>query len=263
MEVEGSQLQSLPEVKIEQDSNPDLLSDDYPEMYHEIYNAYKEKDYDLCVSFIDKVKEDYVEYKILKSACLIMSTNPGKENLSEAHKILDVVLKKDTENPYTLYAKGLAFYHDDKWSESIEFFKRAVELDPDDMERAELMLGRAQAKIHEKKRSIHGSSIVVKTILARNQARLQARKKIRSNLERHKAAVQARGRNIRIVRRFGCDICDHFFGKKVSCQRSHAIQSITVELFSTTSTDTIEVFTIETLHMIFQNSQRIRSIRML
>lgn len=195
MEVEELQVKTEKEVKSEPVIQSTILTTtldpDFPEKYHEIYGAYKEKDYDLCLSYIDGVSEDHIEYQILKSACLIHS---GKK-VSEAHKILDSVLEKDPGNAYTLYAKGLAFYHDDQWEDSITYFKKALEMDSGDMERAELMMERAEEKMSERQRR---------------------------SVKKHRASVKTfkqQPRASRIIRRFGCDICNHFFGKKYNLDR--------------------------------------------
>lgn len=158
--------------------------------YKEIYKCYKSKDYEKCIAFIEEVEETYMEYEILKSACLIHSG----QKISEAHKILDDALDKDSDNPFTLYAKGLAFYHEENWQESIFCFKKARRLNPSsDLERAEIMLQKAEAKIEEMKRS-----------------------------EKHTSSVRhfrRSGGSTHIVRRFGCELCEHFFGKKYNLDR--------------------------------------------
>lgn len=135
------------------------------------------------------MKEYHIEYEILKAACLI---HAGKK-VSEAHKILDEVLENDPDNAYTLYAKGLAYFHEDKWEDSILYFEKALELDSGDMERAEVMIIKAQEKIRESQSSSrHRTSVNVK----------------RST---HRAS--------RVARRFGCEKCNHFFGKKYNLDR--------------------------------------------
>lgn len=161
-----------------------------PENYHEIYACYKAKDYNKCLSFIDAVKEEHIEYQILKSACFIHSGT----KVSESHKILDHVLEKNPENPYTIYAKGLAFYHEEKYSESLVYFEKARKLDTSsNMERAEVMMEKAQSKITESERQIQ-----------RRDSMLQQRTNQHSS---------------RIIRRFGCELCNHFFGKKFNLDR--------------------------------------------
>lgn len=49
----------------------------YPPLYNEIYNSYTSKDYQGCLNYIEQVKEEHVEYKILRSACLIQQGKVG------------------------------------------------------------------------------------------------------------------------------------------------------------------------------------------
>lgn len=184
-----------PSVKIEETTSEGFINNNHcPEKYHEIYKCYKDKDYENCLLYMSEVTEELVEYQILKSACLI-----HLGNLSEAHEILDEILEKDQDNAYTIYAKGLAYYHEENYKESVGYFERARSLDPSkDMERAELMIDRAEEKLSEQKQSM-------KPAPARNQTSTFHFK--RSPISSH------------IVRRFGCEICDHFFGKKFNLDR--------------------------------------------
>lgn len=196
MEVDDDNFDLVSEVKIETEmkSEPRIVqtivdNKTFPEKYHEIYGAYKLKDYDKCLSYIDEVTEEHIEYQILKSACMIHS---GKK-VSDAHKILDDVLEKDPNNAYTLYAKGLAFYHEDKWEESIEYFEWALEFESD-MQRAEVMREKAQERIDERDES--AKTVTPMLTIKRSPP-----------YSNH------------IVRRFGCEICNHFFGKKFNLDR--------------------------------------------
>lgn len=200
---------NLDNVKTESNENKECIKK-FPEKYHEIYRCYKEKDYAKCLSIIEDVTEDHIEYKILESACLI---HLGTK-VSEAHKILDEVLERDPENAFTIYgecssgtwsvshfknpfailAKGLAYYHEKKYQESAECFEKAFFLDQSpDMERAEIMMEKAQVKFNEMKRTTKPSEPFV-------------------NFKRSPQSSN-------IIRRFGCDLCSHFFGKKFNLDR--------------------------------------------
>lgn len=182
--------------QIRSDVNPENIEindkdnvKNYPEKYHEIYKSYKEKNFEQCLKFIEEVTEDHTEYKILESACLI---HLGTK-VSEAHRILDEVLEKDPDNAFTIYAKGLAYYHEERFQESAECFEKARLLDPSpDMERAEIMFEKAQSKVSEFKKTIKSEPFV-----------------------NYKRSPQSS----HIVRRFGCDLCSHFFGKKFNLDR--------------------------------------------
>lgn len=177
-----------PEEKVLVKIEDVIVNKHLPEKYYEIYKCYKEKDYESCLTFLSEVSEEPVEYKILKSACLI---HLGTK-VSEAHEILNEILEKDPENAFTIYAKGLAFYHEENYNESIEYFEKARYLDPTkDMERAEVMIEKAEEKLSEKEEK-HSAPF------------LHFR---RSPMSSH------------IVRRFGCEICNHFFGKKFNLDR--------------------------------------------
>ena len=176
-----------PKVKNEEFEDKDKK---FPQNYYEIYKCYKEKDYENCLSFLSEVTEELVEYQILKSTCYI---NLGK-NFSEAHDILNAILDKDSANAYTIYAKGLAFFHEERYKESVECFEKARYLDPSkDMERAEIMIEKAEDKINEKQRIMKHCVPLL-------------------NFKRSSSSSH-------IVRRFGCEICNHFFGKKFNLDR--------------------------------------------
>jgi hypothetical protein len=164
-----------------------------PEKYHEIYGSYKNKEFEKCLLYIEDVSDHYTEYQILKSACLIRLN----QKMSEAHDILDKVLEIEPDNAFTVYAKGLAFYHEEKWEDSLESFKLARMLDPTkDMERAEVMIEKAEDKLNELRHSSASSVITTRIPTFR-----------RSTGSSH------------IVRRFGCEICNHYFGKKFNLDR--------------------------------------------
>lgn len=131
LKVEKPELQTIQTNKL----NIAIRTPKLPEFYTEIYQSYTGKEYQKCLEIIDSVTEHHIEYDILKSACLI---HMGKK-LVDAHKILDDILLKHPNNSFTIYAKGLAFYHEEKWDEAIEYFERARELDSSpDMERGKL-----------------------------------------------------------------------------------------------------------------------------
>lgn len=116
-------------------------------------------------------------------------------SLSDAHQILDDILIKNPNNAYTIYAKGLAFYHEGQLEDSIENFERARELDTSpDMERADIMKFKAQMKINEIKRNVKLTPVAT-------------------------SFKQSPGSSGGIARRFGCEICHHFFGKKFNLDR--------------------------------------------
>jgi hypothetical protein len=132
------------------------------------------------------VKENHVEYQILAAACLLQL----KAKATEAHDILDKVLETHPDNAYTIYAKGLAFFHEGKFDESFDYFEKARMLDAsENMERAEIMMQKAKSKMAEIKRLATGS------------------------------LKKSSPTNGNVVRRFGCEICNHFFGKRFNLDR--------------------------------------------
>lgn len=199
MEVENMDI-DLSSIKNEQNETQILMetqvkgeSDNksYPEKYFEIYRSYSDKNYKQCLSYIEQVTEEHMEYKILQSACLIhLGTR-----IDEAHKILDEILENNPTNAYTIYAKGLAFYFEQQWEESIEHFERARELDKSsDMDRAEFMMEKAKKKLNSELEEVEE--------------------------ELHdEVATSKSPRRGRKVRRFGCEICNHFFAKKYNLDR--------------------------------------------
>lgn len=93
------------QIKTESSTNKVRL----PQHYREIYDSYTSRNYEKCLDIIEQVNEFHVEYSILKAACLIHM----EKDLSLAHEILDNILLKYPNNSYTIYAKGLAFYHEE------------------------------------------------------------------------------------------------------------------------------------------------------
>lgn len=166
-----------------------------PENYQEIYKNYKDKNYKHCLELLNNVSEQHTEYQILKSACMIHSG----EKVSEAHKILDEVIAGNPDNEFTIYAKGLAYYHEEKWEESIEYFNKARNMNQTaDMERAEILMEKAREKLKQSKSTSSSSS--------------SAASEPFRNFKRSPGSAN-------IIRRFGCDLCNHFFGKKFNLDR--------------------------------------------
>lgn len=149
-----------------------------PQNHREIYENYKNKNYRSCIALLQHVQADFVQYRIIKSACLIHMDD--KTSLAEAHKILDETLEYHQENAYAWYAKGLALYREGKWEECIKFLEKSIALDPGTMERAELLRDRAQDRVDEEE----------KQRISKSQAAMVSRK------------VEGEP----IVRRFGCEI---------------------------------------------------------
>lgn len=197
MDVENITNEDFRSIKTEQEARNVIFEEvesvnkqTNPENYHEIYGSYKKKDYEECLSLIENCEEYHTEYQILRSACII---HLG-EKVCEAHKILDDVLETDPDNAFTIYAKGLAYYHEENWEKSLEYFRNARMLNPTtDMERAEIMMEKAEEKLYE-----HDRSTVITTRIPTFR---------RSTGSSH------------IVRRFGCEICNHYFGKKFNLDR--------------------------------------------
>ncbi|CRK93850.1 CLUMA_CG007377, isoform A [Clunio marinus] len=172
-----------------------------PEKYTEIYESYTKKEYEKCIAIINDVSEHHVEYEILKSACWI---NLGK-NYPEAHRILDELLEEDSENAFTIYAKGLAYFHEEMWEQSIEYFSKARKLDESaDMDRAEVMLEKAQAKLNLLERETTPETKGSQGSLKRTESLIKYRRSFGGTNN---------------SRRFGCEICNHFFGKKFNLDR--------------------------------------------
>lgn len=149
------------------------------------------------MALLDEVTEEHIGYQILKSACMI---HLG-EKVSEAHRILDDVLLRCPENEFTIYAKGLAYYHEEQWEDAAKCFAQARAMnDTNEMERAEVMLEKAQDKIRA----------------AAEEAGESPKFDMYPNY-RHGSPSSSSGRGP--GRRFGCELCNHFFGKKFNLDR--------------------------------------------
>lgn len=192
METDPCEVEIKTECSDENKENGEIHLNDLilPQNYREIYETYKNKDYHGCLFLLDHVETDFVQYRIIRSACLIHLDE--KDYLSLAHETLDQALENHSNNAYIFYAKGLAYYHEMKWDDSIKFFDKSITMDPDNMERAEILRERAQDRLDEKQR------------INKSQAAMVSRRSFPG---------------IEIVRRFGCELCGHYFGKKYNLDR--------------------------------------------
>lgn len=169
-----------------------------PELYDEIYKCYKQKQYRDCLALLDEVTEEHIGYQILKSACMI---HLG-EKVSEAHRILDDVLLRCPENEFTIYAKGLAYYHEELWEDAAKCFAQARSMNStSEMERAEVMLGKAQEKMK---------------LAALEQLDSEDKSESSELFRTYRSSPVS---SSKVVRRFGCELCNHFFGKKFNLDR--------------------------------------------
>lgn len=67
--------------------------------------------------------------------------------------ILDGILRQRPTNAFCIYSKGLACYQDLQYEQAISFFKRAIELDPSGMQRAEALIKLAQRELEVREMS--------------------------------------------------------------------------------------------------------------
>ncbi|KAL7013729.1 hypothetical protein ACKWTF_015544 [Chironomus riparius] len=107
---------------------------------------YKTKQYTKCIKTIERIlkvtpKDQSSHYKILLAAS---NTMIGKK-FKRSHNLLNEVLAKNPFDAYALYGKGVAFYFESKFDESIRYFDRAIDVN-DEMEQAKEMRTRAQMK---------------------------------------------------------------------------------------------------------------------
>ena len=96
-----------------------------------VLRSYKSKRYGKCIELIQKIlnnntDENKDHYKILLAASLIMLRN----KIDKAHSILDDVLTWNPTNYDALYAKGVAFYFEQKMDDSVGMFDKALESNP-------------------------------------------------------------------------------------------------------------------------------------
>lgn len=128
-----------------------------PLKYDEILQAYKQENYRECINLINEVTgklsngyNGHVQYQILKCSCMIQL----EEHVQDVHEILNKILKDDNENVFAIYAKGLAYFTEDNYVESIEMFNKVLELDPSPtMVRARMKMREAEGILRIKNRS--------------------------------------------------------------------------------------------------------------
>ncbi|KAG5666805.1 hypothetical protein PVAND_014815 [Polypedilum vanderplanki] len=102
-----------------------------------IINAYRLKNYQRCIKLIERIlkfsqPEISTHYMILLAASYTMT----KKNFKKSHQLLDEVLKLEPNNSFAFYGKGVAFYFDGQFENSLRFLNLAIEVDEPNMERA-------------------------------------------------------------------------------------------------------------------------------
>ena len=114
-----------------------------------IFVKYQEKNFSVCLELIDAASErsrSLSTYKILKAACLVSL----KKKIDEAHCILDEVLIKEAGNAFAHYGKGLAFFEQEKFSQAIKCFDKAIEHNQtESMQKAREMKEKAEIKLKD------------------------------------------------------------------------------------------------------------------
>lgn len=110
-----------------------------------VLNAYKSRQYGKCIKTIERILKVTPEaqsshYKILLAAA---NTMIGR-NFKRSHNLLNEVLKVNPFDAYALYGKGVAFYFENKFEESLQYFDRAIAVDENGMEMAKEMKVKAQ-----------------------------------------------------------------------------------------------------------------------
>ncbi|KAG5666834.1 hypothetical protein PVAND_014844 [Polypedilum vanderplanki] len=96
----------------------------------EIFKAYATEDYNKCLEYLELLPEsdqNLNEIKVLKASCFVNIDNGNR--IKEAHEILNEIITTDPVNSFAHFAKGLAFFKQQKLVESIEYFKKASEND--------------------------------------------------------------------------------------------------------------------------------------
>lgn len=121
-------------------SDEELEESNLPVFDARVLKAYREKNYEKCVKLIDRIlvintDDNKDHYKILQAAAHTMIG----EDFKAAHSLLDEVLLSDTSNAFAVYGKGVALYFEKKFDESVAMFDRAIEMKPQEMERAKDM----------------------------------------------------------------------------------------------------------------------------
>jgi len=105
---------------------------------------YKSKQYTKCIKTIERIlkvtpKEQSSHYKILLAAA---NTMIGKR-FKRSHNLLNEVLSQNPFDSYALYGKGVAFYFEGKFEDSVRYFDLAIDVNEDGMEQANEMKTRA------------------------------------------------------------------------------------------------------------------------
>lgn len=105
---------------------------------------YKSKQYTKCIKTIERIlkvtpKEQSSHYKILLAAA---NTMIGKK-FKRSHNLLNEVLSQNPFDSYALYGKGVAFYFEGKFEDSVRYFDLAIDVNENGMEQAKEMKTRA------------------------------------------------------------------------------------------------------------------------
>lgn len=108
-----------------------------------IRELYRQQKHEECLRLIEAAPErvkNSSKYKILQASCL----NNLRGKSLEAHSILDDVIKREPLNAFAFYGKGLVFINEGNLELSIEYFEKAIQVDPSEkMNKARQMKSRA------------------------------------------------------------------------------------------------------------------------
>lgn len=109
-----------------------------------VLRTYRNKNYEKCISIIEGIlmknlDQNKDHYKILLAACYTML---GRD-YDKAHSALDEVLASNPTSSHAMYSKGVAFYFDRRYDESLNMLDNAIKVEPGpEMERAKDMRSR-------------------------------------------------------------------------------------------------------------------------
>lgn len=90
--------------------------------------SYQQQNFSTCLDLVEQTPmfiQNTAHYKVLKATCLV---NLGR-NFGSAHALFDEVLTEEANNPFAYYGKGLAFFHQRKYTQAISCFDSAIEFD--------------------------------------------------------------------------------------------------------------------------------------
>lgn len=126
------QITSAEKRKLEtniEDNQPNKKQIKTSDLNEEVLVTYQKKEYTDCLKLIDEsleINPTNTHHKILQTSCWTMLDING----IETYETLKSIIQEDPKNSFAYYGIGLKHYADGELMESVEYFNKAISLNP-------------------------------------------------------------------------------------------------------------------------------------